>query len=46
LHPRLAVAWLNSIGTKPAFSIRKKQDLVYLRKEVEPLLGRWSTMAT
>jgi hypothetical protein len=38
LHPRLAVAWLKSIGTSPAFSVRKKQDLVYLREEVEPSL--------
>ena len=40
LHPRLAVAWLKLIGVKPAFSVREKQDLVYLRSELEPLLGR------
>jgi hypothetical protein len=39
LHPRLAVAWLNSIDVKAAFSLRKKQDLVFLRKDVEPSLG-------
>lgn len=42
LHPRLAVAWLQAMGVKPEFSVRAKQDLVYRRQRVEPLLQRWN----
>jgi hypothetical protein len=45
LHPRLVVAWLKSIGIRPAFSVRKKQDLVYLRKDVEQRLASPKTTA-
>lgn len=41
LHPRLAVAWLESIGVEPAFSVSPNRDLAYLRTEVESWLGRW-----
>ncbi|MHC2674471.1 hypothetical protein ACVI1J_006634 [Bradyrhizobium diazoefficiens] len=43
LHPRLAVAWLKSIGVEPAFAVRRKQDLAYLRSEVESWLGPCSS---
>lgn len=42
LHPRLAVAWLQAMDVQPAFSIREKQDLVYLREKVEPAMQRWN----
>jgi len=42
LHPRLAVAWLKAMGLTAAFSVREKQDIVYLRKTVEPALERWN----
>jgi hypothetical protein len=46
LHPRLAVAWLSSVGTRPLFFLDNKHSgLVYLRDDVEPLLEPWTREA-
>jgi hypothetical protein len=42
LHPRLVVGWLRTMGAEPEFSVRKKQDLAFIRSQVEPVLERWN----
>ncbi|MDA9420970.1 hypothetical protein [Bradyrhizobium sp. CCBAU 53380] len=42
LHPRLVVHWLRTMGVEAEFSVRKKQDLAFVRGQVEPVLERWN----